>query len=111
MNEDTLILYYYSDGLTEEALGTAQVAGRQLMAEVEDRHRGQALLRAGLFQPGAGFGIHQCEQDKPGIGFEFGQDPFKVLPAAHHRPEMAHHVRVLELRKRRLGEHFERFAG
>jgi hypothetical protein len=34
-----------------------------------------------------------------------------VLAAAHHRPEMADDIRILELGERRLGEHLERLAG
>ena len=72
---------------------------------VEDRHGGQALLRADLFQPGTRVRIDEREEDQAGICLEFGHDPFEMLPAPDHRPEMAHHVRILELRERGLGQH------
>ena len=78
---------------------------------VENRHGGQAELRTGFFQPMARFRIDQREQHQAGIALEFGKDALKMLPAANHRPEMANDVGILELGKRCLGQHFQRFAG
>ena len=78
---------------------------------VEDRHCGKTQLAASFFQARAGFRIDQREQHEARIALEFGQNPFEVLAAANHRPEMAHDVGILELRERRLGEHLERFTG
>jgi len=50
-------------------------------------------------------------KDQAGIGRQLAHDAVEVLLAAHHRPEMADDLGVVELRERGLGDHFQRFAG
>ena len=71
----------------------------------------QGLLAAKLFQPLTRGFVAQCIKDKAGIGLEVIHDPFKVLNGPHHRPEVALHIGITKLSQRRLGQHFQRFAG
>jgi len=84
---------------------------QRLRHTVEDRDRGQTQLAACFFEPRASVQIDEREQYEPRIALELGQDPFEMLPAANHRPEVAYDIGILELREGRFGEHLERFAG
>ncbi len=78
---------------------------------VEDGHGGKAMRPAHILKPRPRIGIHQCEQHQARIGLELGHDPVKMLAAPDHGPEMAHHIGIVELGKRRFRQHFQRFAG
>ena len=64
-----------------------------------------------LLKPLAGLGIDEGIKHEARVRGEIGHDPVEMLERAHHRPEMAADIGIVELRERRLGDHFQRLAG
>ena len=71
----------------------------------------QAERAAALLEPAAGLVVDQGVEHQPRIGGEILDDPVEMLQRADHRPEVADHLGIVELRERRLGDHLERLAG
>jgi hypothetical protein len=71
----------------------------------------QAERAAALLESPAGLVVDQRVEHQAGIGGEVLDDPVEMMQRADHRPEMADHLGIVELRERRLGDHLERLAG
>lgn len=78
---------------------------------IENGHRRQAVSRADFLQSRPCLLVHECVKNEARIGIEFRDNTVEVLSAPDHGPEMAHHIGIIELRQRRLRQHFQRFAG
>ena len=72
---------------------------------------GQAHGATAVLQQAANLEADHGEHHQPRVGRDFGQDPLEMLLRAHHRPEMADDIGIVELRQGRLGDHLERLAG
>ncbi len=55
--------------------------------------------------------IGERKQHHAGIADNLLDDALEMLLGAHHRPEMADRLDILELRDRRLADMFQRLAG
>src|SRR3546814_20968388 len=51
------------------------------------------------------------EEDHAGARFHLGHDAVEMRFRTNHRPEMPHHLDIVELGDRRLGDILERLAG
>ena len=78
---------------------------------IERGDRWQAQRAATVFQPRAGLMVDQGKQHQARIGRDICENPVEMLLRAHHRPEMADNIGIVELRQRCLGDHLQRFAG
>ncbi len=77
---------------------------------IERRNAAQAERGAALFQALADFSADHGKQHEPRMDAHFAEDAIEMLLRPDHRPEVAHDIGVFELRHRRLGDHFQRFA-
>ena len=78
---------------------------------IERGNRGQGQRAASFLQPVSQLGINQSEQHQTRMRRNFAQHAVHVLLAADHRPEVSRDLGIVELGKRGLGDHLQRFAG
>ena len=105
-------------GFVHHVLATG--AGLGLLAEpvlereshrVERRDVRQAERAAAFLAAAARLVVDQRVEHEARVSGEILDDAGDLVDRADHRPEMADHLGVVELRKRRLGDHLERLAG
>ena len=83
----------------------------ELGLDFERRDVRQAKRAAPFLEPQPGLVVDQRVEHQAGIGGEVLDDAVEMLHRADHRPEVADHLGLVELRQGRLGDHLERLAG
>src|SRR3546814_17963892 len=64
---------------------------------VKRRHRREALRARAAFEAGAQFAADEGEEDHAGARFHLGHDAVEMRFRTNHRPEMPHHLDIVEL--------------
>jgi hypothetical protein len=84
---------------------------RQRVGDRVERGDGRQVEcpRAAL-EADAQLAVDESEEDHAGARLHLGHDAVEMRFRSHHRPEMAHHLDIVELRDRRLGDIFECLA-
>ena len=86
-------------------------ARQRVVDRIERCYRWQADRTAARFERAADLRIDQGEDHQPRILRDLAEDTLEMSVSAYHRPEMAQHLDIIELRQRRLGDILQRLTG